>query len=158
MHRNDVVFTALQLSHQAAHGKPAPQDNNKKAELGSQTRLWFLKLAEDMMEHGTQIGSINMSVKTLLAGVQDPQQYLKRMHPPITSKRQWGGFGEALVCAYYWKVQIAFFTLNTDGSIALMSEIYGSPSPHQICLLWTGSHYESLQLSDTAWQLVMETQ
>ena len=93
-----------------------------------------------------------ISIKSLLVdsqrwdGIED---YLQSMKPPITSKRQWGGWAESFCVAWIWEVKVLCFFQNSDDSLSLACEAYGHPHPrYQLCLLWSGTHYDVLTPTD----------
>ena len=78
--------------------------------------------------------------------------YMATMALPITSRRQWGGFMEAVIMGQLWQMQVAFFLeLHAGGNVKMMTEPVGTGERGRICLLWRGSHYELLSLSDLVW-------
>ena len=69
------------------------------------------------------------------------------MKPPITSKRQWGGWAESFCVAWIWEVKVLCFFQNSDDSLSLACEAYGHLHPrYQLCLLWSGTHCDVLTL------------
>ena len=89
-----------------------------------------------------------ISIKSLLVdsqrwdGIDD---YLQGMKPPIKDKRQWGGWAESFCVAWMTHAKVLCFLENSDASLSLACEPYGHPRPlYQLCLLWSGSHYDVL--------------
>jgi hypothetical protein len=76
--------------------------------------------------------------------------YVLRMTPPISSRRQWGSYAEASVMAGVWKVQVGFFGL-TGQSVVMLQEPMGLDTGSHIAVLWNGSHYDLLVLDRPQW-------
>ena len=73
------------------------------------------------------------------------EEYLARLRPPITQKRQWGGFVEAALISHDWKITVAIFAKRSDGKYFLLCEPVKPPgvSPeHRICVVWKDTHYD----------------
>ena len=92
-----------------------------------------------------------ISIKSLLVdsqrwdGIDD---YLRSMQPPIEHKGQWGGWAESFCVAWMMRVKVLCFLKNSDDSLSLACEAYGHPRPrYQLCLLWSGGHYDVLTLN-----------
>ena len=49
------------------------------------------------------------------------EEYLDGMTPPIESRRQWGGFVEAVIMGHYWQMQVAFFLDLNGEELAMMN-------------------------------------
>ena len=54
------------------------------------------------------------------------EEYLEGMTPPIESRRQWGGFVEAVIMGHFWQMQVAFFLELDGGDVAMMNEPVGT--------------------------------
>ena len=83
---------------------------------------------------------------------------LARMRPPIKRRRQWGGFAEAALISYAWKVTIAIFATRSGKYFLLVEPVKppGVSLERRICVLWTGSHYDLLLVSRDQWAKAQE--
>ena len=91
-----------------------------------------------------------MKKRTLDVGWGSLEEYLDAMKPPITDRRQWGGFAEAAIIAACWNVQVVLFLDLPGGQVAMMTEPVGR-GERRICVLWRGTHYDLLIVRDAVW-------
>ena len=122
-------------------------------ELGANIREEFLTQIENWTKADEFLPDSDgeISIKSLLVdsqrwdGIDD---YLRSMQPPIEHKGQWGGWAESFCVAWMMRVKVLCFLKNSDDSLSLACEAYGHPRPrYQLCLLWSGGHYDVLTLN-----------
>ena len=145
-------FSALAVGMLCIQGSAPVPAYAARAEMGQKCREWFLTSVEPMFHQNKVIHGL--PVKSILLDSQrwqSPTKYLAGMGAPITGRRQWGGFSEAIVIASLWHVQIAIFAEDQHGFFPIIEPL-GDESRQQICLLWKRTHYELLILSQQVWQ------
>jgi len=147
----NCLFTAFGVGMSLAKGKPLPI-YSARAQLGLGFRQHFLTWARGAMEKDVQIGELSLKVLLLDSGRwSGPDEYLRVMGAEITHRRQWGGFAEASVMAHLFKVELYFFVRYEDGSVALQCEpVRPADSTASVCLMWSGTHYDSLTIQPAA--------
>ena len=119
----NCLFAALLVGYKAISGK-CPEYSQRQA-LGAHCRQKYLELVKWYAEQKREV--LGLSVDHLLVdlGWRDLTEYLAKMEPPIASRRQWGGFAEAVIMGNAWKVQVAFFLELHGGNIAMMTQPVG---------------------------------
>ena len=81
------------------------------------------------------------------------------MRQPITGNRQRGGFAEAVLLSYHWKITVAIFAKRLDGKYFLLCDPVKPPGvslEKRICVVWSGNHYNLLQVSADQWAKAQE--
>ena len=146
----NCLFAALMVVWRAKTPGPLPAIAQRTA-LGAQCRQQYLLLVKRLAEEKHE--AMGLSVEDLLTdlGWRDLTEYLATMEPPIVSRRQWGGFAEAVIMGYAWKMQVAFFLELRGGNIAMMTQPVGQNTKGRICLWWRGSHYDLLIIDEAVW-------
>ena len=146
----NCLFTALAVAGAICKNHHLLPFSDRKY-LGARTRAVLLEQIESWQKKGDEFlpdSDGEISIKSLLVdsqrwdGIDD---YLEGMKPPIKDKRQWGGWAESFCVAWMMHAKVLCFLENSDASLSLACEPYGHPRPHyQLCLLWSGSHYDVL--------------
>ena len=98
----------------------------------------------DSLEAALDIGRSWPSVDT----------YVATMRQPIESRRQWGGYAEAVLISYVAKTGLAIFTKTGHHKYHLCCEPVIPPEvdPEKIiCFVWSQSHYDVLTVSPDKW-------
>ena len=111
----NCLFAALVVGYRAISGNIAKL--SQRQALGAQCREQYLQLVKKLAEQKHLV--LGLSVEDLLTdlGWRDLTEYLATMGPPILSRRQWGGFAEAVIMGHKWQVQVAFFLELHGGTL-----------------------------------------
>ena len=122
----NCLFAALAVGYKAASGLPVPTPDLLKA-LGAFTRQSYLKLVKNYLALKKR-EVMGLPIDSLLTDSDwtSVEEYLKGMEPPITTRRQWGGFVEAAIMGYAWQMQVAFFLEYPGGDVVMMTEPVGT--------------------------------
>ena len=106
----NCLFGALAVGRSYLEGVVSSMD--QRVELGLQCRREYLvKLAErHAIGPGATFAGIDIAT-ALAIGHQwrSVEEYLDVMKLPVRSRRQWGGYSEALLISYEWQVIVAIF-------------------------------------------------
>ena len=76
------------------------------------------------------------------------------MRQPVASRRQWGGYAEAVLISYVAKTGLAIFTKTGHHKYHLCCEPVIPPEvdPEKIvCIVWAENHYDVLIVSPDKW-------
>ena len=127
----------------------------ERAAEGARCRKWFLEFAKQKVQEKALVQEGLTVAQVLLdsGSWKTIDEYIAEMSK-APDRRRWGGFAEASVMAFHWGVRVGFFAM-TEGEVEvfLLCAPAGPTDSHaRICLLWTGTHYEVLQLDDATWQ------
>ena len=149
------------LPHQAPIGhRGVSLTMEERGELGANCRSVFLdKVAQT---HANMQMWPDLDLEAALdIGRSWPslEEYLARMRPPITRRRQWGGFPEAALISHDWKIIIALFAKRSDGKYFLVCEPVKPPGvslERRICVVWLETHYDLLLVSPDQWAKAQE--
>jgi hypothetical protein len=150
----NCLFSALALGSRYCK-EPDRSDSDSRdllKQMGELCRAGYLQNVNDMCKADFHLPSglaLADMLRHMVSG-QSVDNYLSRMSPPITSRRQWGSYAEASVLAGLWKVQVGFFGL-TGQSVVMLHEPVGLDTGSHIAVLWNGSHYDLLVLDRVQW-------
>ena len=127
----------------------------ERGELGSNCRSTFLDNIAGTHRTMQQWSGLDLEV-ALDIGRSWPsvEEYVRRMRPPIMHKRQWGGYAEAALLSYDWKIAVAIFTKTSVGKYVLLCEPVTPPEAnpaHRIGVVWSGTHYDLLLVPLEEW-------
>ena len=160
----NCLFSALAVGHSLLsipRTEEVPRGNGpltmpERAKLGETCRNAFLAKVTHRHQHklAWADGSDLTAALDVGRGWPSVEEYLERMKFPITHRRQWGGYGEALLLSHEWKVVIAFFAERAPGQYFLLCEPVSPPGANvalRICLLWKVTHYDLLSLPTAIW-------
>ena len=130
------------------------------AAQGAKCRWEFLRLVRHLIQEKNVIHD-GLTVEDILmdsSSWASPEEYLVQMSQSQSEidRSKWGGFAEAAVLAFYWRVRVGFFALDTSRTAVFLLMDPAGPTdealPH-ICLLWNGTHYEAMQMDDATWKV-----
>jgi hypothetical protein len=158
----NCLFAAIFIGYGRCKASAAQKINTaltlqQRGEKGAQCRTWFFDLVKGLMQRKAELHpGLGVTVEEVLleSGCwATPDEYVSAMSTPLPNRGTWGGFAEASVMAFHWKVRVAFFALTEcKKQVFLLCDPAGPQgATARICLLWTGSHYELLVLDDAAW-------
>ena len=158
----NCLFAAIFIGYGRCKASAAQKINTaltlqQRGEKGAQCRTWFLDLVKGLMQGKAELHpGLGLTVEEVLleSGCwATPDEYVSAMSTPLQNRGTWGGFAEASVMAFHWKVRVAFFALTEcKEEVFLLCDPAGpQDATARICLLWTGLHYEILVLDDAAW-------
>ena len=121
----NCLFAALAIGAKRKWGaEPVPVDQRKAH--GVYCRNEYLKYVKHLVVQNTEV--MGLSIESLLTDLDwtSVEAYLEGMTPPIESRRQWGGFVEAVIMGHYWQMQVAFFLDLNGEELAMMNQPVGT--------------------------------
>ena len=121
----NCLFAALAIGAKRKWGaEPVPVDQRKA--YGVYCRNEYLKYVKHLEVQNTEV--MGLSIESLLTDLDwtSVEEYLEGMTPPIESRRQWGGFVEAVIMGHYWQMQVAFFLDLNGEELAMMNVPVGA--------------------------------
>ena len=121
----NCLFAALVIGAKIKWGVEPPPVNQRKA-LGADCRQQYLQYVRKLVVQKKEV--MGLPIESLLTdlGWTSVEEYLVGMEPPIESRRQWGGFVEAVIMGHYWQMQVAFFLDLNGEELAMMNEPVGA--------------------------------
>ena len=121
----NFLFAALVIGAKIKWGVEPPPVNQRKA-LGAHCRQEYLRLVKRLVAQKQEV--MGLPIDSLLTdlGWTSVEEYLAGMEPPIASRRQWGGFVEAVIMGHYWQMQVAFFLDLNGEELAMMNQPVGT--------------------------------
>ena len=150
----NCLFSALRVCRLVCTNLLVPSFSDR-ADGGLRCRKDFLAWVRPLLIDDQIVpNSDGLSIRNLLLDTRwasTVDEYLSAMSPPIESRSQWGGWGEALCVAHEWKLQVAIFVRFSDGSLALCVGPAGLAGASGVmCLLWSRTHYDAIRLNPPA--------
>ncbi len=122
----NCLFTAFTFGYRANIGLQTSEDDQLLRAIGATCRTEFLKRVVKSATRKREV--LGVPVDSLLTdlGWTSVGEYIVAMQPPIESRRQWGGFPEAVIMCDVWDMQVAFFVELDGGDVAMLTEPVGT--------------------------------
>ena len=151
----NCLFAALAVGRSLQELPSASGGFAERAELGNRCRRDYLDTIAERHRLGQTFAGVDISA-ALDIGRQwtSVEQYVASMDFPIEHRRQWGGYGEALLLSHEWGRVVAIFGQTAKGEHFLLCEPIrppGADDKSRICLLWKRTHYDLLVVPDSLW-------